>query len=209
MVTLLILTMLTELKSFQVPLMLECPLSKRRHGMIEPLPFHPVYDHTYGGVMRASEDGLQRLGLDWIDILLAHDIGAFQYDDSNFKHFRDFPESGYKAMAELRAEGCEKAIGLGANENEVCLDALAIGQCYEFLLAGRYMFLEQTPLDELFPACERAETTMICGGLFNSGILSGRKMWNHDAAPRSVIKKVRALAEVAKEFGIPLHAAAL
>ena len=178
-------------------------------GMIDPLPFHPIYDYTYDGVMRAFEDGLQRLGLDRIDILLAHDIGVFQHGDSNSKHFKDLSDGGYKAMAELRAEGRVKAIGLGVNENEVCLDALGIGQWDVFLLAGRYTLLEQTPLDALFPACELAGTTIICGGPFNSGILVGREMWNYDAAPKSVIKKARALAEVANEFGIPLPAAAL
>jgi D-threo-aldose 1-dehydrogenase len=178
-------------------------------GMIDPLPFHPVYDYSYDGVMRAFEDSLQRLGLDRIDILLAHDIGTFQHGDDNAQHFKDLQDGGYKAMAELRAEGRVQAIGLGVNENEVCLDALGIGQWDVFLLAGRYTLLEQTPLDALFPACELAGTTIICGGPFNSGILVGREMWNYDAAPEAVIKKVRALTEVANEFGIPLPAAAL
>ena len=119
-------------------------------GMIDPLPFHPVYDYSYDGVMRAFEDGLQRLGLDRIDILLAHDIGTFQHGDDNAKHFKDLQEGGYKAMAELRADGRVQAIGLGVNENQVCLDALNIGQWDVFLLAGRYTLLEQTPLDEAF-----------------------------------------------------------
>lgn len=178
-------------------------------GMIDPLPFHPVYDYSYDGVMRAFEDGLQRLGLDRIDILLAHDIGTFQHGDDNAKHFKDLKGSGYKAMDELRTEGRVQAIGLGVNENEVCLDALGIGQWDVFLLAGRYTLLEQTPLDALFPACEIAGTTIICGGPFNSGVLVGRGMWNYDTAPETIVKKVRALNEVADEFGVPVPAAAL
>ena len=92
-------------------------------------------------------------------------------------------------MAELRAEGRVQAIGLGVNENEVCLDALGIGQWDVFLLAGRYTLLEQTPLDKLFPACEAVGTTIICGGSFNSGVLVGREMWNYDTAPNAIIKK--------------------
>ena len=181
----------------------------RDFGMINPLPFHPVYDYSYDGVMRAFEDGLQRLGLDRIDIFLAHDIGAFQHGVGNTKHFKDLQESGDKAMAELRAEGRVQAIGLGVNENEVCLDALGIGQWDVFLLAGRYTLLEQTPLDKLFPACEAVGTTIICGGSFNSGVLVGREMWNYDTAPNAIIKKVRALNEVAAKFDVPLPAAAL
>jgi D-threo-aldose 1-dehydrogenase len=178
-------------------------------GMIDPLPFHPVYDYSYDGVMRAFEDGLQRLGLDRIDILLAHDIGTFQHGNDNAKHFKDLQEGGYKAMAELRADGRVQAIGLGVNENQVCLDALNIGQWDVFLLAGRYTLLEQTALDELFPACDVVGTTIICGGPFNSGILVGREMWNYNNAPGAVVNKVKALGAVADKYGIPLPAAAL
>ena len=178
-------------------------------GMIDPLPFHPVYDYSYDGVMRAFEDGLQRLGLDRIDILLAHDIGTFQHGDDNAKHFKDLQGGGYKAMAELRADGRVQAIGLGVNENQVCLDALNIGLWDVFLLAGRYTLLEQTALDELFPACDVVGTTIICGGPFNSGILVGREMWNYNNAPKAVVNKVKALGAVADKYGIPLPAAAL
>ena len=178
-------------------------------GMIDPLPFHVVYDYGYDGIMRAYEDNLQRLGLDRIDILLAHDIGEFQHGEENARHFRDLAEGGYRAMDELRKAGAVKAIGLGVNENQVCLDALGIGEWDVFLLAGRYTLLEQTALDALFPACRSAGTSIICGGPFNSGILVGRDMWNYDKAPADVVAKARTLADVAERFSIPLAAAAL
>lgn len=178
-------------------------------GMVEPLPFHVIYDYSYDGIMRAFEDNLQRLGLDRIDILLAHDIGAFQHGEENTRHFKDLAEGGYRAMDELRKSGLVKAIGLGVNENQVCEDALGIGDWDAFLLAGRYTLLEQTPLDTLFPACRAAGTTIICGGPFNSGILVGREMWNYAKAPSEIVDKVRALSAVADEFSVPLAAAAL
>ena len=142
------------------------------YGMIDPLPFHPIYDYSYDGIMRSFEDGLQRLGLEHIDILLVHDIGEFQHGEENYRHFKDLSETGYKAMDELRNNDVVKAIGLGVNENQVCLDALEIGNWDVFLLAGRYTLLEQTPLDKLFPKCKNAGTSIICGGPFNSGCIS-------------------------------------
>lgn len=183
--------------------------SPMEYGMVDPLPFHVVYDYGYDGIMRAYEDNLQRLGLDRIDILLAHDIGAFQHGEENTRHFRDLEKGGYRAMDELRNSGQVKAIGLGVNENEVCMDALEIGDWDVFLLAGRYTLLEQTPLEALFPACHAAETSIICGGPFNSGILVGREMWNYAKAPAEVIEKARALSATADAFEIPLAAAAL
>ena len=178
-------------------------------GMVDPLPFNVVYDYGYDGIMRGFEDSLQRLGLDRIDILLAHDIGTFTHGDENAGHFRDLAESGYRAMDELRSAGLVKAIGLGVNENAVCMDALGIGAWDVFLLAGRYTLLEQTPLADLFPACRAAGTTIICGGPFNSGILVGREMWNYAAAPAEVVDKVLKIGAVADAHGVTLPAAAL
>ena len=179
------------------------------YGMVDPLPFHPVYDYSYDGIMRSFEDGLQRLGLDQIDILLVHDIGEFQHGEENQRHFKDLSETGYKAMDELRNNDVVKAIGLGVNENKVCLDALEIGNWDVFLLAGRYTLLEQTPLDSLFPKCKNAGTSIICGGPFNSGVLVGREMWNYANAPKDVVNKVKSLKKIAENFNIPLPAAAL
>jgi len=178
-------------------------------GMVDPLPFNVVYDYSYDGIMRAYEDNLQRLGLDRIDILLVHDIGEFQHGQDHVKHFKNLESGGYRAMDELRTAGLIKAIGLGVNENKVCMDALAIGDWDVFLLAGRYTLLEQTAIDTLFPACRKAGTSIICGGPFNSGVLVGRDSWNYAKAPKEVIDKARALGVVADEFGIPLPAAAL
>ena len=178
-------------------------------GMVNPLPFNVVYDYSYDGIMRAYEDNLQRLGLDRIDILLVHDIGEFQHGQDHVKHFKDLEDGGYRAMDELRNAGLIKAIGLGVNENKVCMDALAIGDWDVFLLAGRYTLLEQTAIDTLFPACRKAGTSIICGGPFNSGVLVGRDTWNYAKAPKDVIDKARKLSVIADEFGIPLPAAAL
>ena len=163
-------------------------------GMIDPLPFHPVYDYTYDGIMRSFEDSQQRLGLDRIDILLVHDIGEFQHGkEENDRHFADLAATGYRAMEELRSAGKVDAIGLGVNENEICMRSLDIGQWDVFLLAGRYTLLEQTPLDGLFPACAEQGTSIICGGPFNSGVLVGREMWNYALAPDDVVERVNEL----------------
>ncbi len=179
------------------------------YGMVKPLPFHPAYDYSYDGLMRAFEDSLQRLGLEKVDILLVHDIGTFQHGSDNEHHFKTLKDSGYKALNELRRNGQVKAIGLGVNESEICMDALTIGAWDVFLLAGRYTLLEQLSLDTLFPACYQSGTSIICAGPFNSGVLVGREMWNYSKAPNSVVKKVQSLKMVAKQFEVSLPGAAL
>jgi len=173
-------------------------------------PFHQVYDYSYDGVMRSYEDSLQRLGVSSIDILLLHDIGAMQHgEEANKPLFADAMSGGYKALDELRSAGDIKAIGLGVNEREVCIEAMQHGHWDTFLLAGRYTLLEQQPFHDLFPLCENAGTSIILGGPFNSGILVGGSTWNYAQAPVDVVKKVQAIARVGEAHDIPMGAAAL
>lgn len=173
-------------------------------------PFHQVYDYSYDGIMRSYEDSLQRLGLDRIDILLLHDIGVMQHGEAlNKAYFDDAMQGGYKALDELRRNGNIKAIGLGVNEREVCLQAMEHGDWDAFLLAGRYTLLEQTPIDDLLPACARAGTSIILGGPFNSGILAGGDTWNYAKAPAQLMEKVRKISDICDSHGVPLPAAAL
>lgn len=174
------------------------------------LPFHPVYDYSYDAVMRSYEDSLQRLGVPRIDILLLHDIGEFQHGaEANRPLMADAMSGGYRALDELRRNGDIKGIGLGVNEREVCLQALEHGDWDAFLLAGRYTLLEQQPLDDLLPACERAGTGIILGGPFNSGILAGGDTWNYARAPATVMDRAQRIRAVCESHSIPLPAAAL
>jgi len=173
-------------------------------------PFNTVYDYTYDGVMRSYEDSLMRLGVDKINVLLLHDIGEMQHGpELNKKLFADAMSGGYKALDELRSSGEIEAIGLGVNEREVCIAAMEHGHWDAFLLAGRYTLLEQDPIHNLLPACEKAGTGIILGGPYNSGILAGGDTWNYAKAPKNVVDKAKAISKVCESHGVPLQAAAL
>lgn len=176
----------------------------------EPLPFEPVYDYSYDGVMRSFEDSLQRLGLDKVDILYLHDIGAMTHGaEAHPRLMKIAMEGGLKALDELRRSGVVSAIGLGVNEWQVCREALEHGDIDVFLLAGRYTLLEQEPIETLFPECRRRGTRIVIGGPFNSGVLVGRETWNYARAPAEVIERVRRIEGVCRDHGVPLAAAAL
>ncbi len=78
-----------------------------------------------------------------------------------------------------------------------------------FLLAGRYTLLEQQSLTTLFPLLERAGTTIIVGGPFNSGILAGRDTFNYARAPEAIVERVKKIAAVCDAHGVALGSAAL
>jgi len=175
-----------------------------------PLPFEPVYDYSYDGVMRSFEDSLQRLGLARIDILHVHDIGAMQHGaEAHPRLMRTLRDGGYRALEKLRAAGTVRAIGIGVNEREVLLEALEWGDWDAFLLAGRYTLLEQAPLEDLLPKCQAAGTSIVVGGPLNSGILAGRETWNYETAPPEIVSRVKAIAAVCDSHRVPLPAAAL
>ena len=175
-----------------------------------PLPFEPVFDYSYDAVMRSFEDSLQRLGLARIDILYVHDIGAMQHgEQAHPRLMRTLREGGYRALEGLRAAGTVRGIGIGVNEREVLLEAMEWGDWDVFLLAGRYTLLEQAPLEDLLPKCEKAGTSIVVGGPLNSGILAGRDTWNYKTAPPEIVARVNSIEAVCDSHRVPLAAAAL
>ena len=94
------------------------------------------------------------------------------HGDQHAARVREFLEGGYRALRELRDSGAVRAIGLGVNEWEICVELLEHCQLDCILLAGRYTLLEQTPLEKLLPLCESRGVSILCGGPFNSGILA-------------------------------------
>ena len=179
-------------------------------GFAAPLPFRPHYDYTYDGVLRSHEDSLQRLGLERIDILFVHDIGKATHGEHDQQYWRQLTTGGgFRALDELRASGQVKAVGLGVNECEIVLCAMAEFDLDCTLLAGRYTLLEQASLSPLLDLCVERGNAIVIGGPFNSGVLAGNGKFNYADAPASILKRVARLDAVCREFGVPLQAAAL
>jgi D-threo-aldose 1-dehydrogenase len=179
------------------------------------MPFEPLFDYSYRGVMRSFEDSLQRLGLARIDILFIHDIGAVTHGAANAELFRVCMDGGYRALNELREKGLIGAIGLGVNEWEVCEEAMGHGRFDCFLLAGRYTLLEQHALERFMPKCAAHGASLVIGGAYNSGILAtgtrggGPLHFNYLPAPEAIIQRVGRIEAVCDTFGVTLAAAAL
>jgi D-threo-aldose 1-dehydrogenase len=186
-----------------------------RHGFAGAPALEPVFDYSYDAIMRSFESSLRRLQTDYIDILLAHDLGPLTHGEQHEHYFREFMDGGYRAMHELRSAGLVTAIGLGTNEWQVCEQALGHGDFDGFLLAGRYTLLEQSACESFLPLCEARGVSVIAGGPFNSGILAsgvsgtGPFHYNYEPAPKHIVDRVVRLETICAEFEVPLAAAAL
>jgi D-threo-aldose 1-dehydrogenase len=180
---------------------------------VDGLPFQLRLDYSYDGVMRSFEDSLQRLGLQYVDILFVHDADVFSHGPHRQPGlFEESMEGGWRALSRLRAEGLVKAIGYGVNEWQVCHEALKRRDVDCFLLAGRYTLLEQESLDEFLPLCEKRDVAIVLGGGFNGGILAtGAKpgaKYNYAPAPDHIMERVRRMEAVCERHKVPLKAAA-
>ena len=176
-----------------------------------------VYDYGYDGVMRSVEESFERLGVDSIDILFAHDLDIFTHgskaaSDARIEELMK-PNSGYAALIALRDQGVVNAIGAGVNEWQVCQTLAERGDFDLFLLAGRYTLLEQEALTSFLPLCEKRGIGIALGGPYNSGILAtGAKpgaYYNYDPAPQEILDRVSRIEAVCKEHGVKLIEAAL
>jgi D-threo-aldose 1-dehydrogenase len=177
--------------------------------------FAPVFDYTYDGVMRSLEHSHLRLGLARIDIALIHDVDFWTTRDRAVleQRFKTVMDSGFKALDELRGAGVIGAIGVGINEADTSLRFIQAGNFDCMLLAGRYTLLEQGGLEAFLPECVERNVSVILGGPYNSGILTGgvKPGATHDyvAAPAQLIDKAQRIEAVCQRHGVELGAAAM
>jgi len=190
----------------------KAPAGFRENG----LPgFAPVFDYTYDGVMRSLEHSHFRLGLARIDIALIHDVDFWTTKDRTVleERFKTVMDSGFKALDELRKAGVVGAIGVGINEADTSLRFIKAGNFDCMLLAGRYTLLEQGGLEAFLPECIARNVSVILGGPYNSGILTGgvKPGATHDyvAAPAHLIEKAQKIETVCQRHGVELGAAAM
>ncbi|TJW78195.1 MAG: aldo/keto reductase, partial [Mesorhizobium sp.] len=183
------------------------------HSYVDPLPFALDYDYSYDGIMRSVDFSYARLGLNRIDILFVHDIGTYTHGVEATKiHFRQLMEGGLKALEELKSSGTISAYGLGVNEVRICLDVLRRAPLDCILLASRYSLLDRSAEAELLPLCRERKTSLIIGGVFNSGILATGPVhgahFDYLPASKDILDRVGAMERIAGEGGYPLAAAA-
>jgi len=174
-----------------------------------------AFDYSYDGVMRSLEFSLERLGLDTIDVVYAHDLDVFTHGSKSASDARihEFMEGGYKALTELRKTGEIKAFGAGINEWDVAETLARSGDFDVFLLAGRYTLLEQEALSSFLPYCIEKKIGVVIGGPYNSGILAtGPKAgahYNYAPASKEILGRVRRIEALCKAQGVKLAEAAL
>jgi D-threo-aldose 1-dehydrogenase len=184
-------------------------------NFVNILPYNQHWDYSASGVRRSVEDSLQRMGMAYLDVAFIHDCCSICHGDNYPKILRQVIDEAIPELQKMKREGLIRAIGLGVNDVQVCLDVLKETELDCSLLAGRYTLVDHSGFAELLPICEQRGMRIAIGGVFNSGILAtgvrGKEklLFNYDSAPAEWIERVRAIEVVCDEFKVPLRAAAL
>ena len=124
-------------------------------------------------IRRMTEDSLAHLGVTCLDLQQFHVwTDAWAAD-----------ERWQRAVADLKAQGLVKAIGISINRWE---PANAIGALRTGLIDAVqvvYNIFDQAPEDELFPVCQELGVAVIARVPFDEGSLTG-SMTEHDTWPK-------------------------
>lgn len=157
-----------------------------------PDDHHAAWDFSRDGVLRSVEESLNRLGLDRVDILLLHDPD---------RHWPQALEEGFAALADLRAQGVARAVGVGMNQSRMLVDFVNHADPDLLLAADQCTLLRRTAFDELLPLCLERRIPVVAAGLFHRGVLAA-------PSPRPP-EDARAILESCAEHGVPVASAAM
>ena len=172
-----------------------------------------VFDYSREGVLRSFDASLARIGVDRIDILFLHDPGKQTHGDRHPAILRQSLEEALPAMAALRDAGIVNAIGIGVNEEAVCLEIMPRFDLDYILLAGRYTLLEQGASAQVLAEAQRRAVKILVAGPFNSGLLADATApggtYDYRPVEASMLNRARQIYALCASEGVDVGAAAL
>ena len=190
-----------------------------RHAEMFPhsdSPNNVVFDYTADGVRRSIEDSLQRLGVDHLDIVFAHDLSPdYAWFPNGWEEQFEIARKGaFTALSKLRDEGVIKAWGIGVNCPEPILKVIEVADPDVCLCARQYSLVDHAnAVNQLFPAVKAKGVSLVIGSSLNEGFISGSPRYNYGAEnnkiPAEAIAKRDKLRVIADRYGVDLRTAAL
>jgi D-threo-aldose 1-dehydrogenase len=172
-----------------------------------------VFDYSRDGILRSFESSLKRLRRDRVEVLLLHDVGRDTHGDLHEARLQEALEAALPTMAALKSEGACQAIGIGVNEQAVCLEIMPRFELDYILLAGRYTLLEQESALGVMSEAQRRGVKIIVGGAFNSGLLADPHApgatYNYRPVDAEMLERARRIYAICAAEQVDVGAAAL
>jgi len=172
-----------------------------------------TFNYTRDGILRSLESSIRRLRTERIDLLLLHDIGELTHGPRHREVLAQALDEALPAMVELRDQGVVGAIGLGVNEEAVCLEVMQRFPLDAIMLAGRYTLFEQSRSKSVMAKAQADGVAVLIAGPYNSGLLGADNGPGdtYDYAPASPAIRAHAqqFYDVCARTGAGVGAAAL
>src|SRR5258707_1325387 len=171
------------------------------------------FDYSRDGIARSIEASLDRLAVDRVDILLLHDVGKLTHGERHAEILRQALDEALPAMAVLKESGVVNAIGLGVNEQSVCLEIMPRFNLDCILLAGRYTLLEQNASAEVMAEALARGVKVIVASPYNSGLLADEQgpgdTYDYRPVEAAMLDRARKIYALCASEGVDVGAAAL
>ncbi len=180
------------------------------NNFVVPTDVKRVWDFSAQGIRQSMQESCERMGLDRIDILYLHDPERADVPEP----FERRLDTALEGLVGLREEGLVRAVGVGSMVTDALLASAQTGRVDLLMVAGRYTLAEQPALAEVIPACREHGVGIVNASVFNSGLLArdnpaADARYEYGEVPAEVFARVLAIAEVCREFDVPLPVAAL
>jgi D-threo-aldose 1-dehydrogenase len=161
-------------------------------------------DYSAEGVTKSIEESLERLGVDYLDIVYVHDPDEF---------VDQVVHETIPALARMRDDGVIRAIGAGMNDWRPLLEFVARGDIDVVMLAGRWTLLDRSGAP-LLEECARRGVAVVAAAPFNSGILARNDprredSFDYQAVSADRLAKAQSLAELCARHRVDLPHVAL
>jgi D-threo-aldose 1-dehydrogenase len=175
-----------------------------------PLPYQnwsTAWDWSYEGVLEQAAESRERLQINYHDGLSLHDP-AEAIREAGLR-LEDLEGGALAALRDLKQRGQLRSIGIGSKEIPIAMELLDLyPSVFDYLMIMNYNLLDHAEaVDQLIPRCVDLGIELYLAGPYASGILAepldalGGRFY-YGTPPAKVVAKVRAMRELAREFGL-------
>jgi D-threo-aldose 1-dehydrogenase len=162
---------------------------------------------TADAVRRAADDSFERLGLGRIELLYLHDVPV---------ELRDRvlgPGGALEGARALQQQGVVGHVGIANNLPEDNWPYIRTGEFEIAVVPEAYSLLNQTAVEEIFPAAERLGMGIVVAVPLEKGLLAtgatGQTLYPQRHFSGELLAHVARMEEVCRKHGVSLLAAAL
>ncbi|ETT52944.1 aldo/keto reductase [Paenibacillus sp. FSL P4-0338] len=150
------------------------------------------FDFSRERIIRSAEESMGRLGTDYLDILLLHDV--------EFGSFRQVMEEGIPALEELKQAGKIRYFGVSGLPLSVFEKVLPQTKL-DVILSYCHYSLNDTTLLRLLPLLEESGTGLMNASPISMGLLSNRKVPDWHPASAEIQAACHRAAEYCRNKG--------